>query len=54
MLFGAQAALTGALKLLWIGCLSGPREQYLDELTGFILAGLARPMPASSRITKPV
>ena len=25
MLFGAQAALTGALKLLWIGCLPAPR-----------------------------
>jgi AcrR family transcriptional regulator len=47
MLFGAQAALTGALKLLWIGCLSGPREPYLEELSAFILAGLTRPPPSA-------
>ena len=41
-LFGAQAALVGALKLRWIGCLSVPTDQYLEELTGFVLAGLTR------------
>ncbi len=53
MLFGAQAALTGAVKLLWIGCLSGPKDPYLDELTAFILAGLTRHAPTSSRLKKP-
>lgn len=42
LLFGAQAALVGALKLLWIGSLVGPKHQYLDELTAFVLAGLTR------------
>ena len=42
LLFGAQAALVGALKLLWIGALPGPRDQYLQELTAFVLAGLTR------------
>lgn len=42
LLFGAQAALVGALKLLWIGALTGPRDQYLQELTAFVLAGLTR------------
>ena len=50
MLFGAQAALTGALKLLWIGCLSGPKDPYLDELTAFILAGLTRPARCHPRL----
>lgn len=43
MLFGAQSALVGALKLLWLDQLPGPREQYLEELIAFILAGLTRP-----------
>ena len=34
MLFGAQAALTGAVTLLWIGCLSGPKDPYLDRAHG--------------------
>lgn len=41
-LFGAQAALFGALRLLWMDCLPGAQDQYLDELTDFILAGLTR------------
>jgi AcrR family transcriptional regulator len=49
LLFGAQSALVGALKLLWMGCLTGPKEQYLDELTSFVLAGLTRPARVSNR-----
>jgi len=49
LLFGAQAALVGALKLLWIGVLAGPKEQYLEELTAFVLAGLTRPARSSVR-----
>ena len=41
-LFGAQSALFGALRLLWMDCLPGPKDQYVDELTEFILAGLTR------------
>lgn len=48
MLFGAQAALFGALRLLWMDCLPGPKDQYLDELTSFVLAGLTR-RPAKGR-----
>jgi AcrR family transcriptional regulator len=44
-LFGAQAALFGALRLLWLDCLPGPNEHYLDELIEFILAGLTRGRP---------
>jgi AcrR family transcriptional regulator len=53
VLFGAQAALVGALKLLWIGSLSGPKEQYLEELTAFVLAGLTRPARTSTRTKRP-
>ena len=49
LLFGAQAALVGALKLLWIGALSGPKEQSLEELTVFVLAGLTRSARSSVR-----
>jgi AcrR family transcriptional regulator len=42
LLFGAQSALVGALKLLWIGTLPGSKDQYLDELTAFTVAGLTR------------
>jgi AcrR family transcriptional regulator len=49
LLFGAQAALVGALKLLWIGRLAGAKEQYLDELTAFTVAGLTRPVPRRHR-----
>jgi AcrR family transcriptional regulator len=53
VLFGAQAALVGALKLLWIGGLTGPKEQYLDELSAFVLAGLTRETNHSTRVKKP-
>ena len=49
LLFGAQSALVGALKLLWMGALTGPRDQYFDELTAFMLAGLTRPTKAAAR-----
>ena len=49
LLFGAQAALVGALKLLWMGHLAGPKEQYLEELSAFVLAGLTRQARVSSR-----
>jgi AcrR family transcriptional regulator len=52
MLFGAQAALVGALRLLWIGCLTGPKDQYLEELTAFTVAGLTRSVPPG-RTRKP-
>jgi AcrR family transcriptional regulator len=52
MLFGAQSALVGALRLLWLDCLPGPQDQYLDELTAFIVAGLTR-TPSSARRRKP-
>lgn len=48
-LFGAQSALVGALRLLWMDALAGPKEQYLDELTEFILAGLTRGRTARPR-----
>jgi len=53
LLFGAQAALVGALKLLWMGNLAGPKEPYLEELTAFVLAGLTRRTRASGRVGKP-
>jgi AcrR family transcriptional regulator len=53
LLFGAQSALVGALKLLWIGALGGPKEQYLEELTAFVLAGLTRQRSGSGRRAKP-
>jgi AcrR family transcriptional regulator len=49
LLFGAQSALYGALRLLWLDCLPGPKEQYLGELTAFILAGLSRPASRGKR-----
>lgn len=49
LLFGAQAALVGALKLLWMGALAGPPEQYLEELTAFVLAGLTRQTKGAER-----
>lgn len=49
LLFGAQSALFGALRLLWMDCLPGPKEQYLEELTAFVLAGLTRSSSASRR-----
>jgi len=52
LLFGAQSALVGALKLLWLGGLSGPKEPYLEELTAFVLAGLTRPSRISNRTRK--
>ena len=52
-LFGAQAALVGALKLLWLGSLAGPIEQYLEELTAFVLAGLTRGRTSAGRARKP-
>jgi AcrR family transcriptional regulator len=52
LMFGAQAAVVGALKLLWTGCLSGNKEEYLDELTEFVVAGLTRPIPPD-RINAP-
>lgn len=44
LLFGAQAALFGAVHMVWSGCLrtGNPREpeEYLEEITEFIVAGL--------------
>jgi AcrR family transcriptional regulator len=53
LLFGAQAALVGALKLLWIGSLPAPNEQYLDELSAFVLAGLTRQERRGTQAKKP-
>ena len=52
LLFGAQSALVGALKLLWLGGLSGSKEPYLEELTAFVLAGLTRTSRISNRTRK--
>jgi AcrR family transcriptional regulator len=43
MLFGAQAALFGAIRLVRGGCLEmvqASPEEFLEEITGFIIAGL--------------
>lgn len=42
LIFGAQAALNGAIMLAWSGCLAKDADpaQYLEEITNFILAGL--------------
>ena len=41
LLFGAQAAIKGAIMMAWSGCLKGTDpNQYLEEITNFILAGL--------------
>jgi AcrR family transcriptional regulator len=53
LLFGAQSALVGALKLLWIGALSGPKDQYLEELAAFVVAGLTRQARRVGRRVKP-
>jgi AcrR family transcriptional regulator len=45
LLFGAQAALLGAIRLVRGGCLeigSGEPEEYLREITEFIVAGLTQ------------
>jgi hypothetical protein len=43
MLFGAQAALFGAIRLVRGGCLEmvqATPEEFLQEITDFIIAGL--------------
>lgn len=42
LIFGAQAALNGAIMLAWSGCLVKDTDpaHYLEEITNFILAGL--------------
>jgi AcrR family transcriptional regulator len=41
LLFGAQAALFGAIRMVWGGCMAtGDPEEYLVEITDFIVAGL--------------
>jgi AcrR family transcriptional regulator len=41
LIFGAQAALFGAIQLVWSGCLKlGNPDEYLEEITEFIIAGL--------------
>jgi AcrR family transcriptional regulator len=51
MLFGAQAALFGAIRLVRGGCLEmvqASPEEFLEEITAFIIAGLTHDRPASS------
>ncbi|MEO8201617.1 MAG: TetR/AcrR family transcriptional regulator [Gemmatimonadota bacterium] len=44
LLFGPQAALFGAIHMVWSGCLaSGDPEEYLAEITEFIISGLTHP-----------
>lgn len=42
LVFGARAALVGALRLVWSGCLTGVSDpdRYLDLLSDFMLAGM--------------
>lgn len=41
LLFAAHSALTGAIHVVWSGCLRGSTpEDYLQEITEFIVAGL--------------
>ena len=41
LMFGAQAALWGAVDKVWTGCAADESpERYLEEVTRFILAGL--------------
>jgi AcrR family transcriptional regulator len=42
LVFGPRAALIGAIRLVWSGCLSDvpEPERFLDELTNFMLAGM--------------
>lgn len=53
LLFGPQSAFWGAIQLIWSGYLGDiDRSQYLDEITTFVLAGLAhhdRPLPTRTR-----
>ena len=51
MLFGAQAALFGAIRLVRGGCLEmvqASPEEFLEEITDFIIAGLTNDRPAST------
>lgn len=51
MLFGAQAALFGAIRLVRGGCLEmvqASPEEFLEEITEFIIAGLTNDRPAST------
>lgn len=50
LLFPAQAALNGAVQMVWNGCLEGADpEAYLQELCEFLLAGLLRPEQPTAR-----
>jgi AcrR family transcriptional regulator len=42
LVFGARAAIIGALRLVWSGCLTGVSDpdRYLELLTDFMLAGM--------------
>lgn len=51
LLFGAQAALFGAIRLVRGGCLEMgpvPPDQFLEEITEFIIAGLTHERSAGS------
>ena len=51
MMFGAQAALIGAIKLVRGECkqmVQASPEEFLEEITEFILAGLTNDRPAST------
>jgi hypothetical protein len=51
MLFGAQAALFGAIRLVRGGCLEvvqASPEEFLEEITEFIIAGLTHDRSANS------
>jgi AcrR family transcriptional regulator len=55
MLFGAQAALFGAIRLVRGGCLElvqASPEEFLEEITDFIIAGLTHER-ASSNVVQP-
>jgi AcrR family transcriptional regulator len=54
LLFGAQAALFGAIQLVWSGCLRvGDPDEYLEEITDFIIAGLTHSKSGMVRPSKP-
>lgn len=43
LLFGASAAVSGAIQQLWTGCLEGvDADEYLQALTDFIVGGLTQ------------
>lgn len=54
LLFKAQAALFGAIRQAWAGCVpEGATDAYRDAVIGFLLAGLAGATPGAEMPTPP-